>query len=138
MYLLQVEWRIQIIFSAFCVSLYTKLIVVCNFFFSILNIDYFIRKVKTTSKKLLWGAKTWTFMVGIKPHLLTRMRPRRIKCLERPHSGWSCREIFEDTSPRGLSSSDLTNVDQVSFFLTWVIFQEIPATKIDFRYVKKG
>ena len=53
MYLLQVEGRIQIIFSAFCASLYTKLIVVCNFLF-ILNIDYFIRKVKTTHKKLLF------------------------------------------------------------------------------------
>ena len=77
-------------------------------------------------------------MLGLKPHLLTRMHPRRIKCLERPYSGWSCREMFENTSPRGLSSSDLTNVDQVSFCLTWVIFQEIPATKIDFRCVKKG
>ena len=56
---------------------------------------------------------------------------------EKAHSGWSCREMFEGSGPRELSSSDLTNVSQVSFCLTWVIFQEIPATKIDFRCVKK-
>ena len=77
-------------------------------------------------------------MLGLKPHILTRMHPRRRKCLERLHSGWSCGEMFEGTSLRGLSSSDLTNVGQVSFCLTWVIFQEIPVTKIDFRCVKKG
>ena len=56
---------------------------------------------------------------------------------EKAHSGWSCREMFEGSGSRGLSSSDLTNVSQVSFCLTWVIFQEIPAMKIDFRCVKK-
>ena len=53
--------------------------------------------------------------------------------MERPYSGWTCREMFEGNGPRELSSSDLTNVSQVSFGLTWVTFQEIPATKIDFR-----
>ena len=53
------------------------------------------------------------------------------------HSGWSCKEMFEGSSSRGLSSSDLTNVNQLSFCLTWVIFQEILATKIDFRCVRK-
>ena len=96
------------------------------------------KKYILNKQKVLWGAKTWTFMLGLKPHLLTRMHPRRRKCLEKPHSGWSCGEMFEGTSPRGLSSSDLTNVGQVSFCLTWVIFQEIPTTRIDFRCVKKG
>ena len=77
-------------------------------------------------------------MLGLNPHLLTRMYPRRRKCLERPHSRWSCREMFEGTSPRELSSSDLTNDSQVNFGLTWVTFQEIPATKIDFRCTRKG
>ena len=86
----------------------------------------------------MWGAKAWTFMLGLKLHLLIRMRPRRRKCLEMPHNRWSCKEMFEGTSPRGLSSLNLTNVSQVSFCLTWVIFQEILATKIDFRCVKKG
>ena len=57
--------------------------------------------------------------------------------MERPHGGWSCREMFVGSDPRGLSSSDLTNVNQVSFCLTWVIFQEILVTKIDFRGVRK-
>ena len=83
------------------------------------------------------GAKAWNFILGLKLHLLTKIHPRRSKCLERPHSGWSCREMFEGSGPRGLSSSDLTNVSQVNFYLTWVIFQEIPVTKIDFRCVRK-
>ena len=77
-------------------------------------------------------------MLGLKPHLLTRMRLRGRKCLEMPYSRWSRREMFEGTSPRGLSSSDLTNVSQVNFGLTWVTFQEILAMKIDFRCTKKG
>ena len=64
------------------------------------------------------GGKTRTFILGLKPHLLTRMRPRRRKCWERPHSRWSYREMLKDTSPRGSSSSDLTNVSQVNFALT--------------------
>ena len=51
---------------------------------------------------------------------------------------WSCREMFEGTSPRGLSSSNPTNVSQVNFGLTWVTFQEGPAMKIDFRCARKG
>ena len=58
--------------------------------------------------------------------------------MERPHSRWSYREMFEGTSPRGSSSSDLMNVSQVNFDLTWVTFQEIPAMKIDFRCARKG
>ena len=84
------------------------------------------------------GAKAWNFILGLKLHLLTKIHPRRSKCLERPHSGWSCREMFEGSGPRGLSSLDLTNVGQTNFGLTWVTFQEIPATKIDFRCAKKG
>ena len=57
--------------------------------------------------------------------------------MERAHSGWSCREMFEGTGLIGLSFSDLTNVSQVSFCLTWVIFEEILVMKIDFRCVKK-
>ena len=86
----------------------------------------------------MWGATAQTLILGLKPHLLTRMRPRRRKCLEMPHGGWTCREMFEGTDPKGLSSSDLTNISQVNFCLTWVSFQDIPATMIDFRGVKKG
>ena len=78
-----------------------------------------------------------TLILGLKPHLLTKMHPRRNECLEKPHSGWSCREIFKGNGLGRLSSSDLTNVSQVSFCLNWVIFQEIPTTKIDFRCVRK-
>ena len=53
--------------------------------------------------------------------------------MEKPHGRWSYREMLEGTSLRGSSSSDLTNISQVNFTLTWVIFQEIPAMKIDFR-----
>ena len=51
-------------------------------------------------------------MLGLKPQLLTRIRWRRRKRLERPHSKWSNKEMFKGTSPRGLSSSDLTIVSQ--------------------------
>ena len=57
--------------------------------------------------------------------------------MERLHGRWSCREMFVGNDPRGLSSSDLTNVSQVSFCLIWVIFQEIPVTKIDFKGIRK-
>ena len=83
------------------------------------------------------GGKGLNFLLGLKPHLLTKMHPMRSKCLERPHNGWSCKEMFEGRGLRGLSSSNLTNFSQVSFCLTWVIFQEIPAMKIDFRCVRK-
>ena len=86
----------------------------------------------------MWGATTQTLILGLKPHLLTRMRPRRSKRLERLHRGLPCREMFEGTNSRGLSSSDLTNVSQVSFCSTWVRFQDIPIMTIDFRGVKKG
>ena len=41
--------------------------------------------------------------------------------------------MFKGISPRGSSSSDLTNVSKVNFVLTWVTFQETPVVKIDFR-----
>ena len=40
--------------------------------------------------------------------------------MERPQSGWSCKERFEGNSPRGSYSSNLTNVSQVGIHLTWV------------------
>ena len=46
--------------------------------------------------------------------------------------------MVEGNGPRGLSSSDLTNVSQANFGLTWVTFQEVPTTKIDFRCARKG
>ena len=87
--------------------------------------------------KYLWGAKTRTFMLSFKPYLLTIMRLRRGKCWEMPHSRWLYREMLKDTSPRGSFSSDLMNVSQVNFALTQLTFQEIPATKIDFRCARK-
>ena len=42
-------------------------------------------------------------------------------------------KMLKDTGPRELDSSDLTNVSQVNFTLTYVTFQEIPMTKIGFR-----
>ena len=86
----------------------------------------------------MWGATAQTLILGLKPYLLTRMRLRRSKCLERPHRRFPCREMFEGTDPKGLSSLDLTNISQVNFCLTWVSFQDILATTIDFRGVKKG
>ena len=41
--------------------------------------------------------------------------------------------MLKGTGPRGSDPSDLTNVCQVNFVLTYVTFQEIPVTKIDFR-----
>ena len=37
--------------------------------------------------------------------------------------------MFKSISPRGSSSSDLTNVSKVNFVLPWVTFQEAPAMK---------
>ena len=76
--------------------------------------------------------------MGLKLRLLARVRPRRKKCLEKPYSSWTNREMFKGTSSRKSSSSNLTNVSKVNFVLTWVTFQEVPAMKIDFRYIGKG
>ena len=46
--------------------------------------------------------------------------------------------MFKGTSPRESPSSDLTNVSKMNFVLTWVTFQEVPAMKIDFKYIRKG
>ena len=46
--------------------------------------------------------------------------------------------MFNDTSPRESSFSDLTNVSKVNFVLTWITFQKVPAMKIDFRCIRKG
>ena len=74
----------------------------------------------------------------IKPNLLVKVRPRRKKRLGKPHSSWTNREMFKGISPRGSSSSDLTNVCKVNFVLPWVTFQEAPAMKIDSRCTGKG
>ena len=76
--------------------------------------------------------------MGLKPHLLARVRLRRKKRLGKPHSSWTNREMFKGISPRRSSSSDLTNVSKVNFVLTWVTFQEAPVVKIDFRGTGKG
>ena len=76
--------------------------------------------------------------MGLKLRLLARVRPRRKKCLEKPYSSWTNREMFKGTSPRESSSSDLTNVSKVNFILTWVTFQEVPTIKIDFRCTGNG
>ena len=46
--------------------------------------------------------------------------------------------MFKGISPRGSSSSDLTNVNKMNFVSIWVTFQEVPAMKIDFRCTWKG
>ena len=43
--------------------------------------------------------------------------------------------MFRGISPRGSSSSDLTNVSKVNFISTSVTFQEAPVMKIDFRCI---
>ena len=70
----------------------------------------------------LWGAKTWTSVLGLKSRLLVIVRPRRRKRLGKPHSSWTNREMFKDTSLRESSSSDLTNINKMNFVLTWVTF----------------
>ena len=42
-------------------------------------------------------------------------------------------KMLKGTGLRVSNSSDLTNVCQVNFTLTYVTFQEIPAMKIGFR-----
>ena len=79
-----------------------------------------------------------SFCVGPKPRLLARVRSRRRKRLEKPHSGWANRKTFKSTSLRESSSSDLSNVSKVNFVLILVTFQEVPAKKIDFRCTGKG
>ena len=74
-----------------------------------------------------------SFCVGLKAPFTNNNTSKEEKMLERPHNRWSYREMSKGTSPRGSSSSDLTNVSQVNFTLTYVTFQEVPATKIDFR-----
>ena len=76
--------------------------------------------------------------MNLRPQLLTRVRSRRKKRLERPHSRWMNREMFKGTSPRESPSSDLTSVSKVNFVLTWITFQEVLAMKIDFRCIRKG
>ena len=85
----------------------------------------------------LVGVKAWTFVLGLKPHLLMGTRLRRSKWLEKSQSKRSCKERVKGSSPRGPASSDLTNVSQIGFRLTWVIFQEVPAMKRYFRRVKR-
>ena len=46
--------------------------------------------------------------------------------------------MFKGISPRGSSSSDLTNVNKMNFVSIWVTFQEVPAMKIDIRCTGKG
>ena len=58
------------------------------------------------------------FDVNLRPQLLIRVRPRRRKRLGKPQSRWTNREMFNGTSPRKSSSSDLTNVSKVNFVLT--------------------
>ena len=77
-------------------------------------------------------------MLGLKPRLLARVRPRRRKRLGKPHSGWVNREMFKNTSPKESSFSNLSNVSKVNFVLIWVTFQEVPAMKINFRCTEKG
>ena len=76
--------------------------------------------------------------MGLKPNLLVRVCLRRKKRLGKSHSSWTNRKMFKDISPRGSSSSDLTNVSIANFVLPWVTFQEAPAMKIDFRCTGKG
>ena len=76
--------------------------------------------------------------MGLKPHLLARVRSRRKNHLGKPHSSWANREMFKGTSSGESSSSDLSNVSKVNFVLIWVTFQEVPAMKIDFRFIGKG
>ena len=85
----------------------------------------------------MWGGAK-TFTLDLRPQLLTRVHPRRRKRLEKPHSRRMNREMFNGTSPRESSFSDLTNVSKVNFVLTWITFQEVPAMKIDFRCTRKG
>ena len=81
--------------------------------------------------------KAWTLILGLKPHLLMRMHPRMSKWLGRSQNRWSRQERVEGRGPRGSSSSDLTNISQAGIRVTWVIFQEIPTMKIDFRRVRR-
>ena len=45
--------------------------------------------------------------------------------------------MFKGISPRGSSSSDLTNVSKMNFVSIWVTFQKVPIMKIDFRCTGK-
>ena len=108
----------------------------CRYFNNYLN--------KKKGKIELWnivcycwgGARLKTFTLDLRPQLLTRVRPRRKKRLRKPHSRWTNREMFNSTSPRESSSSDLTNVSKVNFVLTWITFQEVPAMRIDSKCTK--
>ena len=97
---------------------------------------YFFSSGKREKLKF-WGAivraKAWTLILGLKPHLLMRMRPRRSKWLGRSQNRWSCQKRVEGRGPRRSSSSDRTNLSQAGIRVTWVIFQETPTMKIDFR-----
>ena len=46
--------------------------------------------------------------------------------------------MFKGISPRGSSSSDLTNVSKMNFVSIWVTFQKVLIMKIDFRCTGKG
>ena len=81
------------------------------------------------------GGKDLNFYVGTQSPFTNKNASEEEKMLGKARS---CREMFEGTCPRWLSSLDLTNGSQVNFGLTWVTFQEVPAKKIDFRCARKG
>ena len=78
------------------------------------------------------------FYVGPQAPITNKSTFEEEKMLGKPHSMWTNREMFNDTSPRESSSLDLANVGKVNFVLTWIIFQEVPVMKIDFRCTRKG
>ena len=84
----------------------------------LLKLIHLIVHIKYYKYKKMWRAKTWAFVLGLKPRLLTRTCPRRRKYWERPHNMWLYREMLKDTNPRGSYFLNLTNVSQVNFALT--------------------
>ena len=63
-----------------------------------------IKAISIKHERICGGAKTWTFMLGLKPHLLTGMRLMRRKCLEKPHSWWSTKNRIFDKWDQNLKS----------------------------------
>ena len=73
------------------------------------------RTIKLTPDKILThrgtvGVKAWTFILGLKPHLLMGMHPRRSKWREKPQGKWSCKEKVEGSSPKGSGGDKDTEI----------------------------
>ena len=84
------------------------------------------------------GTRAQIYILGLKPYLVTWIRPRRNKRLDRLQNRVSHTEKVEEGSLRRLSFSNRVNVGQASSWAIQAVFQEVPMIEINFRHVQIG